>query len=213
VDGVSYAPHGLPDVGALGVDVYLFSAYKTWGPHQGVMTVRRALADRLENQSHWFNAGEITKKLVPAGPDHAQAAAMAGVADYVDALHAHHVGGDAPPAARAAAVHDLIRAREAALLAPLVDWLRGRNGVRVLGPLDAARRAPTVAMVCDRPGEAVARALAAHGIMAGGGHFYARRLIEAMGVDADHGALRVSFLHYTAPAEIERLVAALDAVL
>ena len=40
VDGVSYAPHGLPDVGALGVDVYLFSAYKTWGPHQGVMFVR-----------------------------------------------------------------------------------------------------------------------------------------------------------------------------
>ena len=28
VDGVSYAPHGLPDVAALGADVYLFSAYK-----------------------------------------------------------------------------------------------------------------------------------------------------------------------------------------
>jgi cysteine desulfurase family protein (TIGR01976 family) len=213
VDGVSYAPHGLPDVGALGCDVYLFSAYKTWGPHQGVMTVRRAVADALPNQSHWFNAGEIRKKLVPAGPDHAQVAALAGVADYLDALHAHHRGGEAPPAARAEAVHALIRDREAALLAPLLDWLRGRNDVRVLGPLDPARRAPTVAMVCDLPGEAAARALAAHGIMAGGGHFYARRLIEAMGVDAERGVLRVSFLHYTAPAEVEKLIGALDAVL
>jgi selenocysteine lyase/cysteine desulfurase len=29
VDGVSYAPHGLPNVGALGAEVYLFSAYNT----------------------------------------------------------------------------------------------------------------------------------------------------------------------------------------
>jgi selenocysteine lyase/cysteine desulfurase len=138
---------------------------------------------------------------------------MAGVADYVDALHAHHAGGEAAPAARAAAVHDLIRAREAALLAPLLDWLRGRNGVRVLGPVDPERRAPTVAMVCDSPGEAAARDLAADRIMAGGGHFYARRLVEAMGVDAERGVLRVSFLHYTAPEEIDRLIAALDRVL
>ncbi|MEL7544949.1 MAG: aminotransferase class V-fold PLP-dependent enzyme, partial [Pseudomonadota bacterium] len=31
VDGVSYAPHQLPDVQALGVDVYYFSLYKTFG--------------------------------------------------------------------------------------------------------------------------------------------------------------------------------------
>ncbi|MDO7557727.1 MAG: aminotransferase class V-fold PLP-dependent enzyme, partial [Loktanella sp.] len=31
VDGVSYAPHGFPDVGAIGCDIYLFSAYKTYG--------------------------------------------------------------------------------------------------------------------------------------------------------------------------------------
>ncbi len=56
VDGVSYAPHGLPDVGALGADIYLFSAYKVYGPHQGIMVIRRALGERLPNQGHWFNA-------------------------------------------------------------------------------------------------------------------------------------------------------------
>ena len=213
VDGVSYAPHGLPNVGALGADVYLFSAYKTFGPHQGVMVARRALADALPNQSHWFNAGEIHKKLVPAGPDHAQVAAMQGVADYFDDLRAYHFASGGAADVAAARVHDLIRAREAELLAPLMDFLRGRNDVRVLGPTDPARRAPTVAMVCARPGEAVAADLARWRIMAGGGHFYARRLIEAMGVDAEHGALRVSFLHYTAPEEIARLIDALDAVL
>lgn len=213
VDGVSYAPHGLPDADALGADIYLFSAYKVFGPHQGVMVVRRAVAEALENQSHWFNADDIHKKLVPAGPDHAQVAALGGVADYIDALDARHFSGSATPRARAARVHALMRGRERALLEPLLDWLRGRNDVRLLGPADAQSRAPTVSLVCAQPGEAVAAALSNHRIMAGGGHFYGRRPIEAMGVDPAHGVLRVSFLHYTAPAEIAQLVDALDATL
>jgi selenocysteine lyase/cysteine desulfurase len=70
VDGVSYAPHGLPDVGALGADIYLFSAYKTYGPHQGMMVIRRALADALPNQAHFFNADSALQALHPgrAGP-------------------------------------------------------------------------------------------------------------------------------------------------
>lgn len=213
VDGVSYAPHGLPDVAALGADIYLFSAYKTYGPHQGLMTVRAALADRLPNQGHFFNGTTRTKRLTPAGPDHAQIAACAGIADYVDALHAHHAGASAPPAARAGAVHAMMRARERALAAPLLDWLRGRNGVRLLGPADPDRRAPTVALVHARRGEALAAELAGLGMMCGGGSFYANRLVAAMGVDPGHGALRLSLVHYTEEAEVAALIAALDRVL
>lgn len=68
VDGVSYAPHGFPDVGHLGPDIYLFSAYKTYGPHQGLMVIRRALAELLPNQGHYFNAGSLYKRFTPAGP-------------------------------------------------------------------------------------------------------------------------------------------------
>ena len=93
VDGVSYAPHGLPDVSALGSDIYLFSTYKTWGPHLGVMTIRRDLLDRMANQSHFFNAGKPRYTMTPAGPDHAQIAAAAGVIHYLDAVYEHHVGG------------------------------------------------------------------------------------------------------------------------
>ena len=53
VDGVSYCPHGLPDVDALGADIYLFSTYKTYGPHQGVMVVRQSARERLAPQAHY----------------------------------------------------------------------------------------------------------------------------------------------------------------
>lgn len=213
VDGVSYAPHGFVDVGELGPDIYLFSAYKTFGPHQGLMIVRRALGALLPNQGHVFNGDTLYKRFTPAGPDHAQVAACAGMADYIDAAYAHHIGGEAEPVERGTAVHDLMRAHETALLQPLLDAVKGRNAVRLIGPSEAEGRAPTVALALNRPGAEVAAELAKHGIMAGGGDFYAGRALQAMGVDMDRGVLRLSFTHYTSKSEMDQLLDALDTVL
>jgi selenocysteine lyase/cysteine desulfurase len=213
VDGVSYAPHGLPDIAALGADVYLFSAYKTYGPHQGIMVIARAFAEKLPAQGHAFNAGTLWKRLTPAGPDHAQIAACAGMADYLDALHARHFAAEADAAARARAVHDLMRAQETAVVAPLLDYLAGRNDLRLLGPRRAQDRAPTVAVALDRPAEPVSVALAAHGIDCWAGDFYAPRPLAAMRVDRAKGVLRMSLVHYTSAEDVARLIAALDAVL
>lgn len=212
VDGVSYAPHGFVNVAEMGADIYLFSAYKTYGPHQGLMVMRRELAQMLPNQGHWFNGDTLYKRFTPAGPDHAQVAACAGMADYYDALADHHgLEGDA--ATRTAAVHDLMRARETALLQPLLAYLADKNSVRLIGPREATEKAPTVAIELPGKGEDAARALAAHGIMAGGGDFYGSRPLKAMGVDLDKGVLRLSFVHYTDEDEVTKLLTALDAVL
>lgn len=213
VDGVSFAPHGLPDVGALGADVYLFSAYKTFGPHQGVMCVRADLARALPNQGHVFNDAYLRKRLVPAGPDHAQIAAMEGIATYMEALENAHFPTGALSDKRTARVAGLIRAREAELVAPLLDWLRDRKGVRLLGPDDPVRRAPTVAVALQMPGHEAAAALSRHRVMAGGDHFYAKRLVEALGVDPDHGVLRLSLTHYTSPEDVAQAIDGLSAVL
>jgi cysteine desulfurase family protein (TIGR01976 family) len=213
VDGVSYAPHGLMDVGSLGPDIYLFSAYKTYGPHQGLMVMRRTLAELLPNQGHYFNSDALYKKFTPAGPDHAQVAACAGIADYIDLLYQHHVAEGEGPAERGRAVHDLMRAHETALLQPLLDVLAARNDLRLLGPDRAEDRAPTVAVALDRPARPVAAELAEHGILTDGGDFYAVRALAALGVPEDHGVLRFSFTHYTSAQEIDQLITALDRVL
>lgn len=212
VDGVSYAPHGFPNVGEMRPDIYLFSAYKTYGPHQGVMVIREELGRLLPNQAHWFNADTLYKRFTPAGPDHAQVAASAGMADYYDALAAHHgITGDA--GARTSGVHDLFRAYETELLQPVLDFLSDRNSVRLIGPREAAAKAPTVAVELPGPGAEAAAGLAEHGIMAGGGDFYGSRPLQAMGVDLEKGVLRLSFVHYTRRSEIDRLLTALDDVI
>jgi cysteine desulfurase family protein (TIGR01976 family) len=209
IDGVSYAPHGLPDLAALGADIYFFSAYKVYGPHQGIMAVRPELAMALPNQGHFFNDAKPRYRLTPSGPDHAQIAACSGIVDYLEAV-AEIAGPDAPGENPFRRAHAAMRAQEVALATPLLDYLRGKNSVRIIGPADPELRAPTIALALDEPGAAVAARLARHGIMASGGHFYAWRLLEAMGIDPNHGVLRLSFVHYTTPAEIDQLIAALD---
>lgn len=206
VDGVSYAPHGFADVGHMGPDIYLFSAYKTYGPHQGLMVIRRALGELLPNQGHYFNGDTLYKRFTPAGPDHAQVAACAGMADYVDAFAVHHNTD-------ARGVHDVMRDHETQLLQHMLDTLRGRNDLRILGPTEAAHRAPTLALDLGRAAKPVAQELAKHGIMTAGDDFYAVRALEAMGIDPTQGVLRLSFTHYTTRAEIDQALTALDAVL
>lgn len=213
VDGVSYAPHGIPDVGALGADMYFLSTYKTYGPHQGIMVIRRDLAQALPYQGHFFNADVLYKRFTPAGPDHAQIAACAGIADYWDALYVHHFDDALPVLERVAAVNRLMREKEQRLMAPLLDFLGAKNSVRLLGPASVENRAPTVSIVAQEPGVDLATRLAKRKINTDGGDFYAVRTLEGLGVDVDHGVLRLSFVHYTRRAEVDRLIDALDQVL
>ena len=214
VDGVSYAPHGLPNVGKIGADIYMFSSYKTYGPHQGIMVVRRTLGEKLPNQGHYFNAKYLSKRFTPAGPDHAQIAACAGIADYIDALHHHHGGpSSASPTQRGEFVHDLMRAHETEIMPPLLEWATSKNSVRLLGPVDSELRAPTVALDIKQSPKDVAEKLARKGIMAGSGDFYAVRALEAHGIEPSKGVLRLSYVHYTNSEEIEKLVDALDTII
>ena len=214
VDGVSYAPHGLPDIKSLGADIYLFSLYKTFGPHQGVIYARAQVLAQLENQGHYFNAGYPEKRLTPAGPDHAQIAATNGVIDYYEALYSHHFDDAAASLAeKAKQMNALFRAHEKNLVGQLLDYLRSRNDLRIVGPQDSEHKVATIAVQTNRSAIDVAGDLAAKKIMAGAGDFYAVRLLEALKVPVSPGVLRLSFVHYTRQSEIDQLIKALDQTL
>ena len=174
------------------------------------MVIKEKLAELLPNQGHYFNEKFLTKKFTPAGPDHAQIAACAGIVEYFDALASHHgiKCSDAP-----SAVHKLFRNYEKKILQPLLDFVKTKNSARLLGPSDASKRAPTVALDLKCNSFEVAKKLSDLNILAGGDDFYAVRLLEALDVDLDHGALRLSFVHYTKKEEVKAAIQALDEVL
>jgi cysteine desulfurase family protein (TIGR01976 family) len=214
VDGVSFCPHGMPDISSLGADVYLFSLYKVYGPHLGAMFLRDEVNQDLPSQGHFFNAGKPGARFTPAGPDHAQIAAVNGVVEYMDGLYDHHFEQAATVAEKAAAVRNLVREQESTLLQPLLDFLSGHEKTRLIGKTRADDRAPTVSFTVDgHKSRQIAEQLVNFGLGVGWGDFYAYRLVESLGYDMDDGVVRASFVHYTAPEEIDRLIKALEQII
>lgn len=218
VDGVAFAPHRLVDVKALDADFYAVSLYKTFGPHLGLLYGRRELLRQARSQNHFFyGEDELPGKLEPGSVPHELAASLPAIPEYLLDLESRLPGGGSgEERERLARAYGAIAAHEAALVAPLLEFLRSRPGVRLLGEpsADPARRVPTVAFTVDgRDAAEIPAALDAAGVAVRYGHFYAHRAIAALGLLERGGIARVSMAHYNTPAEVEKLIAALERVL
>jgi selenocysteine lyase/cysteine desulfurase len=210
-DGVSFAPHRVLDVTTSGLDLYLFSTYKTFGTHIGVMWGKPSVLDTLEPQGHYFNLDLPHYKFNPAGPLHAEIGALAGVQDYLDAIDDHHF--DEPVSgfhARAARVFDLFADHETLQANRILAAIRAIPGARIMGQdrAETGSRAATIAFTIDgvRCSDVVNR-LVEKDIAVCNGHFYALRCLEALGVeDTADGVIRNSLVHYNTEADVSRLV-------
>jgi cysteine desulfurase family protein (TIGR01976 family) len=215
VDGVSYAPHSWPNLDELGADAYVFSTYKTYGTHQGVMVVKEDFLSQLTPQCHFFNIPYLNKRLDSAGPDHASIGALAGIGDYFNALYLHHFGKDDTPIyEKARAVSALMNQHESTLCDYLLANLK-ELPVRIHGRSTMNRReANVVFSSSDKSSKEIADGLAEYNIAAKNGHFYAYRLLQAMGVkDMNDGVVRISLSHYNTMEEMERCVVGLKKLL
>lgn len=217
-DGVAYGPHGRIDVKALDVDIYLCSLYKIYGPHHALMYVRRDLALQARGQNHFFiGEDNIPLKLNVGGYDYEVVASATGIADYFDALHDHHFpGSNLDFHGRLGQVYGLFADQEERLSAPILDVLGSRKGVRVLGRTETSRavRAPTFSFAVEgRDPAEIAATLGREGIGVTAGHFYAYRIVEALGHMEKGGVVRASLVHYNTEEEARRVAETLDRIL
>lgn len=228
LDGVSYAPHHWPNLAAIQPDAYCFSTYKTYATHLGVMYVAPQFAEMLDPQCHYFNRGIPEKRLDAAGPDHASIAALAGLGEYFAASYQHHFGLNSKRAVassaentshektlheKALAISKIMHQHEQQLCAPLLEAIQPLP-LRVIGQNTMHNRNANIALVSERhTSKQLADALAQQDIAAGHGHFYAKRLLESVGVkDSEDGVLRISFSHYNTEPEVNRVIDGLRGV-
>jgi cysteine desulfurase family protein (TIGR01976 family) len=216
-DGVAFAPHRFVDVKDWDVDFYAFSLYKTYGPHIGLLYGKKHLLAEAKSRHHYFiPESQTSYKMNPAGPQHEIIASLSGISDYINTVAAEHL--DELPNdlfSRTRAVYELFTAHEGDLAKIFIDWANSKESVRLIGreTADTSLRAPTFSFVAEGlSSEAIALRVTADKIGIRHGDFYARRLVEAVGIDTEDGVVRCSMAHYNSIEEAERLVAALDKV-
>jgi cysteine desulfurase family protein (TIGR01976 family) len=218
VDGVAYAPHRRIDVQALDVDFYAFSLYKVYGPHLALLYGKKAHLLTLPGYNHGFIApSEIPYKFQPGGTSYELSYSVTAIPEYFQALAQHHWEAKA---ATTVGEHldqafTLIHEHEETLSDRLLTFLNQKSRVRIIGHPTAAadHRVPTISFVVDGlSSDTIPPQLDRHQIGIRYGHFYAPRLIEALGLSAQAGVVRVSMVHYNTVEECDRLIAQLDAL-
>ncbi len=212
VDAVAYAPHRAIDVRAWDVDYYVFSLYKTYGPHYAVMYGKYDYLLELDTLYHYFyGKDKVPGKMEPGNPSYECAYSTVAIRDYFTGL-----GTGQSARARLASGFTAIAAQEDALVGRLLSYLTSRNDCQIFGAThnEDSQRIPTVAFRFDgRNSGAVAKAMDGHKIAIRHGDFHARRLVEALDQMGEGGLLRVSMVHYNTLEEVDRLCSAFDDIL
>jgi cysteine desulfurase family protein (TIGR01976 family) len=208
LDGVHLAQHRLPDLAGWDADIVATSPYKFFGPHQGMVGVRRELLDTWEpyklrpvedvNPDRW-ETGTLSHE------------AMAGTIAAIDYL----AGLGEGPSLRTRLADGFARigAHEAGLATRFLEGIAALDGVRLIGIADPGRageRTPTFAVRVDgRSPVETSADLAAQGIWTWDGHYYAIEIFERLGLLASGGAVRIGFCHYHLPEDVDRVLEAL----
>lgn len=217
VDGVGFAPHRAVDVRALGVDFYAFSFYKVFGPHHAVLWGRHEHLLALPGHGFFFvDESDVPYKFTPGNVNYEASYGVLGILDYLGEVAADATDGRSSGRQAVEWSFGAIARHEEVLAGRLLDFLGSRPRVAVVGSTDPARerRVPIISFVVDGSSSAdIVRAVDPHGIGIRYGHFYSRRLVEALGLPIDDGVVRVSMAHYNTLSEVDRLLTVLDPIL
>jgi cysteine desulfurase family protein (TIGR01976 family) len=209
VDAVHFAQHNPVALHELDADIVATSPYKFFGPHQGMLGVRR------EVLNSW-----VPYKLRPVedrNPDRWETGtqsheSMAGTIAAIEYIAGYGVGDTLRE--RIGSGFEAFRQHERQLALRFLEGLPRISRVRLFGIADGARvdeRTPTFAVRVEgqHPLDTAA-ALADRGIFVWDGHYYAIEVFDRLGLLDSGGAVRIGFCHYNTLDEVDRVLQALE---
>jgi cysteine desulfurase family protein (TIGR01976 family) len=208
LDAVQFAPHYAIDVQDIDADIVVSSAYKWFGPHQGILWGREELLKETfgykvrpagEDLPHKFETGTLS---------HEGMAGTLGAIEYLEQF-----GTGETRARKIASAWGAMADYEQKLTLRLIEGLKTFKGLTVRGVTSANamhRRVPTVSFTLDghHPND-LAKSFAEDNIFVWSGHNYAIEPVSRMGLMDKGGVLRVGLAHYNTEAEVDALLSSL----
>ena len=209
-DGVSYAPHGLPNVKELDVDFYSFSLYKTYGPHLGLLYGKKEIFEKLPNQNHEFLKNQIPYTLNPGGPNHEELASLVGIAEYFEDVYNHHFQEKKINLLnKIKKIKSIITNNKKKIENKFLEFIESEKKINLIGKkkIENKNRAPTFSFtIKGMSSEKVSESLIKQKIALRNDNFYAWRCLKALGIDTKDGVVRVSMVHYNSLDDVDKLI-------
>ena len=223
IDAVQSVPHVATDVQEIGCDFLVCSAYKFFGPHQGILWGRRELLEQLEPYKVRPAPEAIPGCFETGTQSHEGIAGVAAIVDYFawigSTMAREYADRWSQCSGRRKAIHaamDFLFDYERSLAERLIDGLMQISGVTVQGITAAdamQRRVPTVSFTHDSVASAaIAESLARQNIFVWSGHNYAVEVAKTLGIYETGGAVRIGPVHYNSHQEVDELLTALAGI-
>ncbi len=220
VDAVQGVPHGPVDVQALGCDLLACSAYKFFGPHQGILWGRRDLLERLHAYKVRPAPSGLPSKFETGTQSHEGQAGTLAAIEYLQGIGRDHLHQYVSMTGSLTGRRQELRAAmlaiqdyEQRLSRHFLRALPAIAGLQLYGiaePERAAERVPTFALTLEgHPAQELSAHLARRGYATWAGHYYALALVERLGLLAQGGMLRIGAAHYNTVEELDGILAAL----
>ena len=215
-DGVSFAPHGFPNVKDLNVDFYTFSLYKTFGPHLALLYGKEKILKKLPNQNHEFLSGQYPYTINPGGPNHEELVSLSGIYEYILNVYNHHFGNnEVTILEKIEKVNQLITSHEEEIANPILDYINKRDDLILIGKnkIYKKNRAPTISFYSKKmSSKSLSDLLVKNKIATRNDNFYAWRCLSALGLDTNDGVVRISMTHYNSLDDTKKLLSALSKI-
>ena len=215
-DGVSYAPHGFPDVKELDVDFYTFSLYKTYGPHVALLYGKEKILKKLPNQNHEFLNGMYPYTLNPGGANHEALASLIGIYEYFYKMYDHHFSNTKLGIRKKISkINELISQHEEDIANPILKYIDERKDLTLIGKnkISNKNRAPTIAFFSKKhSSKKISKIFVKNKIATRNDNFYAWRCLKNLDINPRDGVVRLSFTHYNTIEEVKKIIKVLDKI-
>lgn len=212
VDAVAYMPHRMIDVKDTDVDFFVFSFYKTYGPHYAMMYGKLNLLNALPGFNHFF-INDPPYKFQPGNYNFEFCHGLGALPEYFLTLAEKHGYNGESERDKFRFAYSMIEKHEEELSKKVLDYLNNRKDIVIIGSPDSSGdiRVPTISFVQkNRDSREITLKTDEHKVAIRWGHFYAYRLIKDMGLQKQNGVVRISMVHYNNFEEAERLIKALE---
>ena len=219
VDGVAYAPHRRVDVRKLDVDFYVFSWYKTYGPHLAVMYGKYNQLYKMDGINHYFfTKKDVPYKFQPGNLNFELTYSLLGITEYFEQLFKHEFPREKKIdiQQKMDKVFEHIGRHEERISKPLINYLAEHPDIKIIGKdtADREKRVPTISFVhLKMKSDEIVEKVDDYRIGIRFGDFYAKKLIEDAGLKEKNGVVRVSLVHYNSLDEVKRLIWVLKKVI
>lgn len=218
VDAVHYAPHRPIDVQAIDTDVLLCSAYKFFGPHFGIMYVKKSVGEKIKTVRVMADDNmDMPFKFETGTPAMELAAGAAEAVEFIADIGRSHeeffverLEGLKGRRRYVVAGMMAIDEYEEGLAFQLRTELAKLPGVKVFGPEAGHPRTSTVSFNIEGVhSNEVAKFLAERGLFVWDGDYYAiETIVNVLKLESSGGLVRIGLAPYNIQSEIDRTIQA-----